>query len=38
LRVLHGIFYLLDKGYWRSTVWFGAVACVIALFVLSASV
>jgi len=36
LRVLHGVFYLADRGYWRSTVWFSAVGCVIALFILSA--
>lgn len=37
LRVLHGVFYIIDRGYWRSTVWFAAVGCVIALFVLSAA-
>lgn len=36
LRVLHGAFYLADLGYWRSVVWFSAVGCVIALFVMSA--
>lgn len=36
LRVLHGIFYIRDYGYPRSIVWFGAVGCVIALFVISA--
>ncbi len=35
-RFLHGIFYLADRGYWRSTAWFGAVCCVIALFIQSA--
>jgi uncharacterized MAPEG superfamily protein len=36
LRVLHGIFYILDRASLRSLVWFGAVACVIALFVAAA--
>lgn len=38
LRVLHGICYVMDRGFLRSAVWFGAVGCVIALFVSSASV
>lgn len=36
LRVLHGIFYLTDRARLRSTVWFAAVGCVIALFVSAA--
>ncbi len=36
LRVLHGIFYIVDRAALRSLVWLGAVACVVALFVLSA--
>lgn len=32
LRVLHGVFYLADYARLRSTVWFSAVGCVIALF------
>ena len=36
LRVLHGVFYITDSGYPRTAVWFSAVGCVIALFILSA--
>lgn len=36
LRLLYGMFYLTDKAGLRSTVWFGAVACVFALFIISA--
>lgn len=36
LRLLHGVFYLNDKGSLRSAVWFGAVACVVGLFVAAA--
>ena len=32
LRLLHGIFYITDKAALRSTVWFAAVGCVIAIF------
>ena len=35
LRVLHGVFYIADRGYLRSIVWFSAVGCVIALFIIS---
>lgn len=30
-RVLHGLFYVGNKHPFRSLVWFGALACVIAL-------
>ena len=30
-RILHGIFYIADKHYLRSLVWFGGFASVIAL-------
>jgi uncharacterized MAPEG superfamily protein len=33
LRVLHGIFYIVDRASLRSLVWFGAVGCVVALFI-----
>jgi len=36
LRIFHGVFYLADKGGPRSMVWFGALACVVGLFVVSA--
>jgi len=36
LRVLHGVFYVLDKATLRSVVWFAAQGCVIALFVSAA--
>ena len=36
LRVLHGLAYVTDRSNWRSAIWFSAVGCVIALFVLSA--
>ncbi len=36
LRVLYGIFYLVDKHVLRSLAWFAAYGCVIALFVVSA--
>ena len=36
LRVLHGIFYITDRASLRSLVWFGAVGCVIALFISAA--
>lgn len=32
LRLLHGLFYMADLGYWRSAVWFGSVGVVIAIF------
>lgn len=35
-RILHGIFYIADKHSLRSLVWFGGLACVITLMVLSA--
>jgi uncharacterized MAPEG superfamily protein len=35
LRVLHGVFYLADYARWRSTVWFAAVGCVVALFIIA---
>lgn len=31
LRILHGVFYVLDRAALRSLVWFGALGCVIAL-------
>lgn len=36
LRILHGIFYVTDKATLRSVVWFAAVGCDIALFVVAA--
>lgn len=36
LRILHGVFYVLDKATLRSIVWFAAQGCVIALFVSAA--
>ena len=36
LRILHGIFYLADKASLRSVVWFAAVGCVIAIFIVAA--
>ena len=30
-RILHGIFYIADQHALRSLVWFGGLACVIAL-------
>lgn len=36
LRVLHGVFYIADLGYWRSAVWFGSVGCVVTIFIMSA--
>ncbi|CAM3635392.1 MAPEG family protein [Parendozoicomonas haliclonae] len=35
LRVLFGIFYLIDKHLLRSLVWVAAVACNVAFFVMS---
>lgn len=31
-RVLHGTFYLLDKGMYRSLAWTGGFGCTLALF------
>ena len=36
LRLLHGVFYLTDKGSLRSAAWFGGLICVVALFVVAA--
>ncbi len=36
LRVLHGIFYISNVHVLRSLVWFGGIACVVALMVLAA--
>jgi uncharacterized MAPEG superfamily protein len=33
LRLLHGLFYIIDRAQMRSLVWFGSVGCVIMLFV-----
>ena len=35
MRVLHAVFYVLDKSMLRSTAWFVGFGCVIALFVLA---
>ena len=35
MRVLHAVFYVLDKPTLRSIAWFVGFACVIALFVLA---
>ena len=36
LRVLYGIFYLVDQHALRSLVWFAALACTVAIFVIAA--
>ena len=36
LRVLHGIFYIMDQATLRSLSWVLAMACVVAFFVLGA--
>ncbi|MDO8268204.1 MAG: MAPEG family protein [Moraxellaceae bacterium] len=36
LRLLYGVFYINDKAAMRSLVWAGGVACIVALFVVSA--
>jgi uncharacterized MAPEG superfamily protein len=36
LRVLYGICYIINQATLRSIMWIGAMACVIALFVVSA--
>lgn len=35
MRILHAVFYVLDKPTLRSLVWFVGFACVVALFVLA---
>lgn len=36
LRILHGIFYITNVHILRSLVWFGGIACVVALMVQAA--
>lgn len=36
-RLLHGVFYILDRSTARSVAWFGGMAAVIGLFVAAAS-
>lgn len=36
LRVLYGILYLVDQHALRSLVWFAALACTVAIFVVAA--
>lgn len=36
LRLIYGLCYILDWSALRSLVWFGGIACVIGLFVISA--
>jgi uncharacterized MAPEG superfamily protein len=36
LRIAYGLCYLADQATLRSIVWFGAQACVVALFVVAA--
>jgi len=36
LRVLYGILYLADQHALRSLVWFAAIACTVAIFVVAA--
>lgn len=36
LRLLYGVLYIADKARLRSLVWAGGVACIVALFVVSA--
>ncbi len=36
LRVLHGIFYVANVAQLRSLVWFGGLACVVALMLMAA--
>ena len=38
LRILHGVFYVLDWASLRSLVWMGGFACVIALFLAAAHI
>lgn len=33
LRLAHGVFYIADMALWRSLIWFGGMACVVALFI-----
>lgn len=35
VRVLHGIFYIMDRPTWRSIVWFIGVGCSSTLFLVS---
>lgn len=35
LRLLHGLFYIANLAALRSLVWFGAMGCVVALFVIA---
>lgn len=36
LRLLYGVLYITDKALLRSLVWAGGLACIVALFVISA--
>jgi uncharacterized MAPEG superfamily protein len=36
LRLVYGVLYITDKARLRSLVWAGGVACIVALFVVSA--
>ena len=36
LRLVYGVLYIMDKAALRSLVWAGGVACIVALFVVSA--
>lgn len=35
LRLLHGVCYIINQATLRSIVWFGAIACVVSLFVVA---
>lgn len=36
LRVLHGLFYIVDRSTLRSAVWIAGLGCVVSLFVIAA--
>ena len=36
LRLAHGVLYVADMALWRSLIWFGSMACVVALFIQAA--
>ncbi len=36
LRLAYGVLYITDRAAWRSLVWFGAMGCVVGIFVTAA--
>jgi uncharacterized MAPEG superfamily protein len=34
-RILHGVFYILDRSGWRTVAWVGGFICVISLYILT---